>query len=187
MNVLTRMSRTARPNSDPRVIGKGPGSLGTSDRAARVLGWLSAGLGAAELLRARRVAGALGLPGSAALFRAHAIREIGAGVLSLSVDKQKGIGTRVAGDLLDIAALATALGFSRGKRGAATSALALVVGVTVVDMVVYSALRKRHRRGAGRMRDYRGRTGFPAGVRAAHGAAAEDQRPGAGGSNATAE
>lgn len=173
MTILTRMSRAARPKSDPRVLEKGPSSMGTADRAARTLGWLSAGLGAAELLRARRVAGALGLPGSAALFRAHAIREIGAGVLSLSVDKRTGIGARVAGDLIDVAALLAALRYSKGKRDAAASALALVVGITVVDMVVYAALRKRHRRDAGRTRDYRGRTGFPKGVRAAHGAAAE--------------
>jgi hypothetical protein len=42
------------------------------------------------------------------LVRAYGAREIGSGILSLSVDRQTGLWSRVAGDGLDVATLMSA-------------------------------------------------------------------------------
>jgi hypothetical protein len=52
---------------------------------AKGLGWLSLGLGCAELIAARPMTRALGMRGMETLVRLFGIREIAAGVLSLSV------------------------------------------------------------------------------------------------------
>ena len=104
MTYLTEItSKIARSEGDPKVVSTGPSSLGAADRLGRALGWFSFGLGIAELLAARRITRALGMGGKEALVRAYGAREIGAGVLCLSIDQQAGLWSRVAGDGVDIA------------------------------------------------------------------------------------
>ncbi len=175
MNVMTNITnltqKIARSPGDPQVLKSGPSSLGAPDRLARALGWFSLGLGAYELFAARRLAGTLGMEGKEGLIRAYGAREIGAGIMSLSVDSSFGIANRLVGDAIDVATLMPALGRDNPKRDNAVTALALVLGVTALDMIAYGSLKKRHARVEGQARDYSDRTGFPGGVEAARGAA----------------
>jgi hypothetical protein len=171
---MNYVSDIVRSEGDPKVLRSGPSSLGASDSLARGLGWFSLALGATELFAAERLASALGMQGKQSLIRAYGIREIGSGILSLSVDKQAGLWSRVAGDGLDIATLMTAFRPNNPKRENVGIALAMVLGVTLLDLVGAQGLSVRHSRRRGELRDYRDRSGFPRGVGAARGLAGED-------------
>ena len=91
MPILTRMSqKIARSPGDPEVIESGPSSLKPIDRAGRVLGWASFGLGALELFAPRVVTRWLGMEGREGLVRAYGVREFGAGVMCLSTNSDVG-------------------------------------------------------------------------------------------------
>lgn len=57
------------------------------DQLARALGWFSIGLGVVEFFAPRRVTETLGMEGRETLVRAFGVREILAGIMSLSVDQ----------------------------------------------------------------------------------------------------
>jgi hypothetical protein len=173
---MNYISNIARSEGDPKVLRPGPSSLDSSDRLARTLGWFSIALGATELVAARRLADALGMRGAEALIRAYGVREIESGILCLSIDKHVGLWSRVAGDGLDIATLMTALGQRNPKRANVALALAMVVGVTLVDVMGAQRVTERHSRQREPIRDYRNRSGFPRGVAAARGLARRDFR-----------
>jgi hypothetical protein len=164
---MTFLSNMTRSEGDPKVIRSGPSSLGTSDALARGLGWFSIGLGLAELIAPDRIANLLGMRGKENLIRAYGAREIGAGMLTLSVDKQAGLLSRVAGDGLDIATLAAALRPDNHKRDNVGVALAMVIGITVLDVIAYQATKVRHARPRAPARNYGDRSGFPGGINAA--------------------
>jgi hypothetical protein len=168
------ISNIARSPGDPKVLRTGRSSLGLPDRLARTLGWFSIALGLTEVLAARTLANALGMNGKEQLIRAYGVRELGAGVLSLSVDKQAGLVSRVAGDGLDLATLATALRNDNPKRQNVGVAIAMVIGVTLLDVLGAQGVAMRHNRRRGQIRDYGSRTGFPGGVAAARGRARKD-------------
>jgi hypothetical protein len=158
------LSNVVRSEGDPRVLHSGPSSLDTLDRAARLLGWFSFALGILELMAPRRLSRSLGMDGRENLVRAYGVREIGAGIATLSVDKQVGLWSRVAGDALDVLTLLPALSPQNPKRGNAALALTMVVGVTVLDIITAQATGARQRRKDGRWRDYSDRSGFPKGL-----------------------
>ncbi len=163
-----------RPQGDPKILKSGQSSFSASDRLARNLGWFSIGLGFAQIFAARKITGALGMRGSESLVQAYGAREIASGMMTLSVEKEAGLATRLAGDALDIAALMTAMYPGNRKRGNVGVALAMVAGVTLLDIVAFSASRARHKRPSGDARDYSDRSGFPKGVEAARSAARKD-------------
>jgi len=171
------ISNIARSKGDPKVIRSGPSSLGVADRMAKALGWFSIGLGLTELIAAERITRALGMEGKEALVRAYGIRELGHGIVSLSPDKHLGLWSRVAGDGLDLATLMTAMRHDNPKRDNVGIALAAVLGVTLLDIMGAQGVTTRHSRSRGRPRSFRGRTGFPQGVKAARGAARDFQVP----------
>ena len=111
------------------------------------------------------------MDGNEALVRAYGVREVGAGILSLAADKQAGLWSRVAGDALDIATLATALGPRNRKQNNVGFAMAMVIGITVIDIVAAQGTTVAHRRGNQTPRLYHDRSGFPQGVEKARGAA----------------
>lgn len=163
-------SNMTRSEGDPKLIRSGPSSLSSSDRLARNLGWFSIGLGLAELFAAHKITGALGMRGSENLVRAFGVREITSGFMTLSVDKQAGLASRIGGDALDIATLATAMRPGNHKRGNAAFAFVMVAGVTFLDIIATSASTVRHTNRRGQRRDYGDRSGFPKGVDASRGA-----------------
>ncbi len=169
---MTFLSNMTRPEGDPKVLHTGPSSLSASDRLGRNLGWFSIGLGLAEIFAAEKITSALGMRGKENLIRAFGVREIGAGFMTLSVDKQVGLASRIAGDALDIATLASAMHPGNRKRENVGVALAIVAGVTLLDIIATGATTVRHTSRQGRQnRSYGDRSGFPGGVETARGAA----------------
>lgn len=147
-------------------------SMTPAMRASRLLGWVSFGIAAAELLAPRRVARAVGVSeGTAPLLRAYGAREALAGVGAHSVYPVPALWSRVAGDLLDIGTIALGSGKAEGGRSRnAWIAIAVVAGITVIDALVASKLADETKEGKGEQRDYSDRSGFPGGVAAARGA-----------------
>jgi hypothetical protein len=177
MTYITSMSNIARSKGDPKVLSSGPSSLDTSDRLARALGWFSIGLGLTELLAPRALTRWLGMEGSEALVRAYGLREIGAGIMTLSPDKGIGLQSRVAGDALDIATLLAGLRADNPKRDNVAIALAMVLGVTLLDIAGAKAVNTSQRRNDRPRRTYRDRSGYPQGLERARGAARDFRTP----------
>jgi len=149
-----------RHRGDPKILQTGRSSIGPEDRLAKMLGWFSFALGMTELLAAGAIAKALGLENGQNLIRAFGAREIAAGALTLSTEKQAGLVSRVAGDGLDILTLLHALRRANPKRGYAAAALALVLGVTFLDLLAMESVTARNQRDRPR-RLYQVRSGFP--------------------------
>jgi hypothetical protein len=177
MTYITSVSNIARSQGDPKVLSTGPGSLDNTDRLARALGWFSIGLGLTELLAPRALTRWLGMEGSEALVRAYGMREIGAGIMTLSPDKGLGLQSRVAGDALDIATLLPALRGDNPKRDNVAIALAMVVGVTLLDIAGAKGVNNAQRRSDRPARTYRDRSGYPKGLEQARGAARDFRTP----------
>jgi uncharacterized membrane protein len=122
---------------------------------ASLLGWFGLGLGLVELLAPRSVARAIGLrpsAGTTALMQGMGVREIAssAGVLSHPESKEW-VGTRVGGDVVDLALLGFAL--LKSERPMRTLlASAAVLGVGALDVLATEQLaeaRKSPTRDAG--------------------------------------
>jgi hypothetical protein len=171
---LTNVTHIARSQGDPRIERKGPSSLTGPDRLARALGWFSIGLGVTELVAPGQLARMLGLNGKEMLIRSYGARELASAVPTLSVDKPVGLASRIAGDVLDIGTLAGALHRSNPKRDNATLAMALVVGITLLDLAAFAGVNAAHRRERGTPRDYSDRSGLPRGAQASRGLARKD-------------
>jgi len=171
---IHNLAQFARSEGDPKIQRTGPSSLTGADRMARALGWFSIGLGVAELVAPGQLARTLGLEGKEDLIRGYGARELGSGVLTLSVDKSVGLAARIAGDALDLATLSTALRRDNPNRGAAAVAMALVAGVTLLDIAAYAGEKAAHRRERSGERDYSNRSGLPRGPQASRGLARED-------------
>jgi hypothetical protein len=174
---MAYIANITRTKGDPTILRTGPSSLSTTDRMGRFLGWFSIGLGLLELCAPRRITRALGMKGSEAFVRSYGAREIGSGILSLSVDRQAGLWSRVAGDGLDVATLVTAFRADNPKRHNVGLALAMVLGITLLDVLGAQANSGRHSRQRGTQRKYVDRTGFPGGVEKARAAARQCGKP----------
>ncbi|WP_315721385.1 MULTISPECIES: hypothetical protein [unclassified Bradyrhizobium] len=169
---MFHFSNLVRSKGDPKIIATGPSSLTAADRLARGLGWFSIALGTLELLAPHRVTRALGMDGREGLVRAYGVRELLAGVMTLSVEKKAGLWSRVAGDGLDMATLLGEVRPSNPRVGTVMAALVMVGGITVLDYVAAQDVARQHDARRGRKRLYFDRSGFPKGVTAARGAAA---------------
>lgn len=170
MSSVTHLSQAARSKGDPKILKTGPSSLDSGDQLARGLGWFSIALGLAEALAPRVLTGALGMEGRETLVRAYGLRELGAGMMTLSTEREFGLQSRVLGDALDIATLLAA-SRNNGKRGNVAAALVMVAGVTLLDIIAAKGVADRRRRPSRPPRSYRNRSGFPGGVDKARGAA----------------
>lgn len=109
------------------------------EQLANGLGWFSIGLGLAEVVAPGQVAQLIGVKdrdNTRTLLRAYGLREISAGVGILSQTRPAGwLWARVAGDLLDLASLGSALASEDTDKARLTTATAAVVGVTVLDIL----------------------------------------------------
>jgi uncharacterized membrane protein len=108
------------------------------ERLANALGWFSIGLGLAELAAPRALAQLIGVKDedkTRNVLRGYGMREIAAGIGILSRPQPAGwLWGRVAGDLLDLSSLGSALGSSRSNRVRVGAATAAVIGVTALDL-----------------------------------------------------
>lgn len=128
-------------------------------KMAQRLGWLSIGLGVAELLMPGPLSRTLGIPAAKGLVRLCGIREVVTGVGLLTTDQPKPwMMARVGGDALDLACLGSAA-LIGNKPGHAMLAAGAVAGVTSLDLSCEQGLRKEDRPVP--VYDYSDRSGFP--------------------------
>ena len=105
------------------------------------LAWFSIGLGLAELLAAEQLCDYLGMEDREGTVRLMGLREIASGVGILSQRKPTSwVMGRVAGDVLDLALLGSALGPRNPHRHRALGAMAAVAGVMALDVLCYQQL-----------------------------------------------
>jgi hypothetical protein len=174
---MAYLSNIVRSKGDPKVLRSGPSTLTSSDRLGKALGWFSLGLGLVELLAPHRITRALGMEGQETLVRAYGAREISSGIVSLSTEKQLGLWSRVGGDGIDIATLLTAHRDDNSKKENVATALVMVAGITLLDIMAAQGTTSGHSRTSGDRNIYRGRSGFPKGIETARGVAKEFQAP----------
>jgi len=177
MSIFTRLADHTRSPGDPKVVKAGPSVKPAADEMARALGWFSLALGAAELVAPHAITRALGMQGKEGLVRAFGLREIAAGMTSLSTEKSLGLWSRVGGDALDLAVLFSAYRDNNPKKQNVGFALAAVAAITLIDLVSAKGNSATHARSRGTARDFSDRTGFPQGVESARGAAAPRAAP----------
>jgi len=104
------------------------------ERLARALGWLSIGLGLAEIVTPRLVETLTGIRDRRGALRLAGARELATGIGILSRPRDaRWLWARVAGDAMDLALLGEALPRSNGTTGRVVAATAAVVGVTAID------------------------------------------------------
>jgi hypothetical protein len=114
------------------------------ERVAHGLGWFSIGLGLTEVLAGRELGRALGMEDRTGLLRGFGLREIATGLGILSRARPTAwVWGRVAGDALDLAALASGLTEDNPKRDNVALAIATVAGVTAVDIWCAQRLTSR--------------------------------------------
>jgi uncharacterized membrane protein len=136
-------------------------------RLAQSLGWFSVGLGLAEVCAPRQLARAIGLAPRlprgwvdhlpraltrgledehTATLRLFGLREIGTGLAILTRRRPTGsLWARVAGDVLDLGLLGSALRRAGGNRRRLVTAAAAVAGVTALDVLAGQRLAARRR------------------------------------------
>ncbi len=102
------------------------------------LGWLSLGLGLAQVARPQDVARLIGIPDateSEALLRLIGLRELVSGVgLLIQPNPKPWLWLRFAGDLMDFALLSKALSLPDSERERLMLALAALLGVALLDL-----------------------------------------------------
>jgi uncharacterized membrane protein len=119
---------------------RGSDSNGTAEQLATALGWFSVGLGLAEIVAPSQLARLIGVPDedrTHGILRAYGMRELAAGIGILSQPRPAGwMWGRVAGDLLDLASLGSALRSNNADSTRIATATAAVLGVTALDAMV---------------------------------------------------
>ena len=155
--VLQRRGRAPRhPEFAPRDTGGDPegqgadgvrvdgnGRVHSEERLAKGLGWFSLGLGAVEMAAPGAVADFLGIPRTNRLFRSFGAREIASGIGILTQERPVGwVWGRAAGDVMDLALLASALPRSE-RRGRVLASAAFVAGCLAVDAMCADRLSRR--------------------------------------------
>ncbi|MBV9860599.1 MAG: cyclase dehydrase [Alphaproteobacteria bacterium] len=148
------------------------------DEMAAGLGYFSIALGLAELAMPQAIRHAAGIKTPDVLVRGYGVREIATGVAILTThDATPWIWARVAGDALDIATVAMAPPERHGGEGKKTLALGALLAVTAIDLFCASCLNSEKGGRKTARADYRNRSGFPQGQRAARGAARDFETP----------
>jgi uncharacterized membrane protein len=105
------------------------------NRFGTALGWLSIGLGAAQLFAPRAMARTTGLPYWPMLIRLVGVREIVSGVgLLTQPDNQAWRWSRVAGDAMDLTVLGVAAVHPRGNGQRLAATAAAVASISAVDL-----------------------------------------------------
>lgn len=126
------------------------------ERLANGLGWFSIGLGLAEVVAPQKLANLIGVADGSKtrnVLRAYGAREIAAGVGILTRPRPAGwMWGRVAGDVLDLTSLGSAMASSGVNRTRVAIATAAVAGVTALDVCCGQELSRSSGRGASEQR-----------------------------------
>lgn len=113
-------------------------------RLARALAWFSIGLGTAQLLAPRRVSRLIGAADYPFLMRLLGLRELANGIGMLTHHRRAPwAGARVAGDVMDLALLGSAMRSDGARRDRLAATTAAVAGVTALDVAVTASLARR--------------------------------------------
>jgi len=115
---------------------------------ARGLGWFSIGLGLWEVTAPESLGRILGMEDRTGLIRMYGLREITAGIGLLASEPTPDklapwLWARVGGDALDIATLKSAATSENPKKENVGIALAMVAGITLLDVVFAKKFSKR--------------------------------------------
>lgn len=106
------------------------------ERMAAGLGWLSIGLGLAELLAPGALCRMMGVEPRRKLARILGLREIASGIgLLTQADKRPWLKSRVVGDAMDLGLMGTAFLDDKTKAGRLGVAMVAVAGVAAVDLL----------------------------------------------------
>lgn len=109
----------------------------SAERRAVALGWFSLGLGVAQIIAPAGIARLIGVNDTGrnrALLRALGVREITCGLGLLSNPRASGWAwARVAGDLMDVALLGSALGAGKTAASKTVAAAAGVLAISAAD------------------------------------------------------
>lgn len=120
---------------------------GSPEQLARGLGWLSIGIGIAQVLAPRTVARLIGVPVPAALTMLCGVREIVSGIGILTQDDPAPwLRARVAGDALDLAGMGAGLMVPGADRRRIAVATAAIAGITAADVYCSRELALNGRR-----------------------------------------
>jgi|SRR5581483_2989244 len=124
-----------------------PSQPARNTQAATGLGWFSIGLGLAELLAPDYIARFIGAPAGGptrAVLRSFGVREMVAGLGILAKPSSAAwVWGRVAGDVLDISAVAAAMFKEGANRARGSAAIAALAGVTALDYYVSDRMSQR--------------------------------------------
>jgi hypothetical protein len=112
-------------------------------KVARFLGWFSIGLGLTEVIAPKMIQRFLGTEEKETLIRAFGVREIASGVGILAQDDEPSpwVWSRVGGDALDLGTLGAAMTGDNPKRRNVGIAMAMVAGITALDVITGAKLR----------------------------------------------
>jgi hypothetical protein len=151
-----------------------------SYKVARGLGWLSIGLGLAELIAPGAINRSLGMREHNTLVRGYGLREIAAGLGILNLKHPTPwVWARVVGDGLDLVSLLLSLGPNNPRRGSARAAFISLAAITAVDVLTARSLEQHEEYRQRPRRDYSDRSGFKSSPDEMRGAATSGQSPGA--------
>jgi len=165
------------PSLVPRTALRGR-SQSSHDKLAKGLGLFSIALGVVELVAPKAVCRAAGIEGLETVIRAYGVREVATGVAILtSHNPEPWIWARVAGDMADMATVATGLRQDNARKDNNALALATLAAVTVIDVVCAGGLTSEKGGRKTAIADYSDRSGFPEGLGAARGAARDFEVP----------
>lgn len=129
---LTQRRQQHRPTLHLRGQTRADHGQGLAD----FLGWFSIGLGLAQLVAPKGVANLIGLDDDRGMMRYLGAREMTAGLGVLTQQNQSTwLWGRVAGDMMDLALLASAFGARDARTDRLAGATAAVVGVTLLDIM----------------------------------------------------
>lgn len=110
---------------------------------SKTLGWFSLGLGLTEVMFPRQLGRAIGIGEHPTLLPLLGLREIASGIAILTQsDPTNAVRSRVAGDIMDLALLGTAMTSEGADRTRLATATAAVLGVTALDMLCAGRLAR---------------------------------------------
>ena len=137
---------SARGEADMRSRRRIPDDTPRGNHALiTALGWLSIGLGLAQLVAPRGLARASGLRGVSPFWiRAIGLREMACGVGLLRGETRPAWRwSRIAGDAMDLSLLGAAMASRRHARTRLAATAAVVAGVTAIDYIASAQLAPR--------------------------------------------
>lgn len=118
-------------------------------KMATGLGWFSVGLGLAELIapdRVARIAGVKPTNTARTILRVSGARELAHGIGILTSKQSPGwVWSRVAGDVLDLSLVGTAMSRDENDRGRLNAATVALVGITALDIITSKGISSQQR------------------------------------------